>query len=141
MLRPDERQHLLELLRPPAGCKLDVAVGTTFSLDLISALMLPLSFAFFDWEHADGELVADPLALLEALRRYGNRFTIFCQSGQIRLPPKYPPLVTFLEPCIYDVAAAGPGWRISPEGMGAALCCRGWRGSLSRPVPEPQPDL
>lgn len=105
MLRPDERQHLLELLRPPVGCKLDVAVGTTFSLDLISALMLPLSFAFFDWEHADGELIADPLALLEALRRYGDRFTIFCQSGQIRLPPKYPPLVTFLEPCIYDVKA------------------------------------
>jgi hypothetical protein len=105
LLRPDERQHLLELLRPPAGCRLDVAVGTTYSLDLISALMLPLSFAFFDWEHADGELVADPLALLEALRRYGDRFTIFCQSGQIRLPPKYPPLVTFLEPCIYDVKA------------------------------------
>ena len=49
MLRPDERQHLLELLRPPAGCKLDVAVGTTFSLDLISALMLPLSFAGAAW--------------------------------------------------------------------------------------------
>jgi len=105
MLRPDERQHLLELLRPPAGCKLDVAVGTTYSLDLISALMLPLSFAFFDWEHEDGELIADPLALLEALRRYGDRFTIFCQSGQIKLPAKYPPLVTFLEPCVYDVKA------------------------------------
>lgn len=103
MLRPDERQHLLELLRPPAGCKLDIAVGTTFSLDLISALMLPLSFAFFDWEHVDGELIADPLALLEALRRYGDRFTIFCQAGQTRLPKKYPPLITFLEPCIYDV--------------------------------------
>jgi hypothetical protein len=103
MLRPDERSHLLQLLRPPAGCKFSLAVGTTFSLDLMSALMLPLSFAFFDLEKSDGELVADPLALLEALRRYGNRFTIFCQSGQIRLPPKYPPLVTFLEPCIYDV--------------------------------------
>lgn len=103
MLKPDERQHLMELLRPPLGCTLDLAVGTTFSLDLISALMLPLSFAFFDWEHANGELVADPLALLEALRRYGDRFTIFCQSGQMRLPAKYLPLVTFLEPCIYDV--------------------------------------
>jgi len=104
MLRPDERQHLLELLRPPDGCKLDVAIGTTFSLDLISALMLPLAFAFFDWEQPDGELVGDPLALLEALRRYGDRFTVFCQAGQIRLPQKkYDPLVTFLEPCIYDV--------------------------------------
>ena len=103
MLRPDERSHLMQLLRPPAGCKFSLAVGTTFSLDLISALMLPLSFAFFDLEKSDGELIADPLALLEALRRYGNRLTIFGQSGQIRLPPKYPPLVTFLEPCIYDV--------------------------------------
>lgn len=103
MLKPDERTHLLELLRPPSGCQLDLAVGTTFSLDLISALMLPLSFAFFDWEQPDGELAADPLALLEALRRYRDRFTIFCQSGQIRLPPKYPPLLTFLEPCIYEV--------------------------------------
>jgi hypothetical protein len=115
MLRPDERQHLMELLRPPAGCKLDVAVGTTYSLDLISALMLPLSFAFFDWEHADGELVADPLALLEALRRYGDQLTIFCQSGQIRLPPKYPPLITFLEPCIYDVEAPDPEGVFHPK--------------------------
>ena len=85
MLKPGERSHLLELLRPPAGCRLDLAVGTTFSLDLMSALMLPLSFAFFDWEQADGQPVADPLALMEALRRYGDRFTIFCQSGQIHL--------------------------------------------------------
>lgn len=105
MLEPDERSHLLELLRPPSGCRLDLAVGTTFSLDLLSALMLPLSFAFLDWEHADGRPIADPLALLEALRRYGDRFTIFCQSGQIRLPAKYPPLVTFLEPCVYEVHA------------------------------------
>jgi len=103
MLRPDERAHLLELLRPPAGCQLDLAVGTTFSLDLTSALMLPLSFAFFDWEQEDGQPVADPLALLEALRRYGTRLSIFCQAGQIRLPPKYQPLVTFLEPCVYEV--------------------------------------
>jgi hypothetical protein len=103
MLKPDERAHLLELLRPPPGCRLDLAVGTTFSLDLLSALMLPLSFAFLDWEHADGQPVANPLALLEALRRYGDRFTIFCQAGQIRLPGKYPPLLTFLEPCVYEV--------------------------------------
>lgn len=116
MLKPEVRQHLLELLRPPAGYKLDVAVGTTFSLDLISALMLPLSFAFFDWEHADGELIGDPLALLEALRRYGDRFTIFCQAGQIRLPQKkYDPLVTFLEPCIYDVEAPDPEGIFHPK--------------------------
>ena len=115
MLRPDERAHFLELLRPPNGCQLDCAVGTTFSLDLISALMLPLSFAFFDWEEMDGKLVADPLALLEALRRYGDRFTVFCQSGQIRLPKNYQPLVTFLEPCIYDVVPQDPKGVFHPK--------------------------
>lgn len=103
MLRPGDREHLVEMLRPPAGCRLDFAVGTTFSLDLVSALLLPLSFAFCDWQKPDGELAADPLALLEALRRYGDRYTVFCQSGQIRLPAKYPPLVTFLEQSIYGV--------------------------------------
>jgi hypothetical protein len=115
VLKPDDRQHLMELLRPPAGCKLDIAVGTTYSLDLISALMLPLSFAFFDWQHADGELIADPLALLETLRRYGDRFTIFCQSGQIKLPPQHQPLVTFLEPCIYDVEPPDPEGVFHPK--------------------------
>jgi hypothetical protein len=105
MLNPAQRSHLLELLRPPPGYRLDVAIGTTFSLDLLSALIVPLSFAFFDWEHADGRPVADPLALLEALRQYGDRFTVFCQAGQMRLPGEYPPLVTFLEPSIYEVLA------------------------------------
>ena len=115
MLRPDERAHLIELLRPPAGCQLDFAVGTSYSLDLISALMVPLSFAFFDWEHPDGELVADPLALLEVLRRFGDCYTVFCQSGQIRLPPKYSPLVTFLEPCIYGVQPEDPQGVFHPK--------------------------
>jgi hypothetical protein len=115
MLKPDERQHLMELLRPPLGCTLDVAVGTTYSLDLISALMLPLSFAFLDWEHADGGLVENPLALLEALRRYGDRFTIFCQSGHTRLPSTHLRLVTFLEPCIFDVEPPDPEGVFHPK--------------------------
>jgi hypothetical protein len=115
MLKPDERTHLLDLLRPPPGCQLDFAVGTTYSLDLISALMVPLSFAFFDWEHPDGALVADPLALLEALRRFGDCYTVFCQSGQIRLPAKYSPLVTFLEPCIYGVQPEDPQGVFHPK--------------------------
>lgn len=102
MLKPDSRSHLMELLRPPEDCKFDRAIGTTFSLDLMSAMMLPLSFVFFDWESEDGKLF-DPLALLEALRLNGDRFSVFCQAGNIRLPAKYSPLVTFLEPCIHEV--------------------------------------
>ncbi len=105
MLRPDDRAHLLELLRPPAGCRFDRAVGTTFSLDLLSALTVPLSFALFDWEDVDGRPSSDPLAMLEALRRHGDRFDIFCQAGQISFPRRYPPLVTFLENTVHEVHA------------------------------------
>ena len=103
MLEPGSRSHLMELLRPPAGCKFDSAVGTTYSLDLMSALMLPLSFVFFDSENESGEL-SDPLALLEALRLNRDHFSVFCQAGNIRLPKgKYSRLLTFLEPCVHEV--------------------------------------
>ncbi len=102
MLEPGSRSHLMELLRPPAGCKFDAAIGTTYSLDLMSALMLPLSFVLFDWERDNGE-ISDPLALLEALELNRDRFSIFCQVGNIRLPDKYSRLLTLLEPCIHEV--------------------------------------
>ena len=38
MLAPDDRSVLLDLLRPPPGSSLDVAVATTFTLDLEAAL-------------------------------------------------------------------------------------------------------
>jgi len=106
MLEPGSRSHLMELLRPPAGCKYDSAIGTTFSLDLIGALILPLSFVFFDWEREnEDEERFDPLALLEALQLNRNRFSVYCQAGNIRLPNKYSRLLTLLEPCIHEVQA------------------------------------
>ncbi|HRJ72111.1 MAG TPA: hypothetical protein PLS03_07785, partial [Terrimicrobiaceae bacterium] len=41
---------------------------------------------------------------MEALRRYGDRMTIFCQVGQIRIPEgKYQPILTYLESSICQV--------------------------------------
>jgi hypothetical protein len=114
MLSPEERVHLLELVRPPDGFRLDLSVGTTFSLDLISALMLPLAFTF-GWER-EGEDEPNPLAILESLREHGHRFTVFCQSGQIRLPQrKHAQLLTFLEPCVYDAQSREPGGVFHPK--------------------------
>lgn len=114
MLSPEERIHLLELVRPPDGFRLNLSVGTTFSLDLISALMLPLAFTF-GWER-EGEDEPNTLAILESLREHGHRFTVFCQSGQIRLPQrKHAQLLTFLEPCIFDVQTREPGGVFHPK--------------------------
>jgi hypothetical protein len=88
MLDPFQRRHLIDALRPPPGSVLDHAVGTTFSLDLLALLTAPLAFTFFDYEadEAQGGPVADPLALLEALRRYADRIAIFCDAGRIVVP-------------------------------------------------------
>ncbi len=89
MLEAEDRQLLLDALRPPAGYALDRAVGTTYSLDLMSLLVAPLAFALFDREASDGRLVADPIALLEAVRRNADRIDIFCQAGQIAVPREH----------------------------------------------------
>jgi len=115
MLKPDERSPLLELLRPPLGYQLDQAVGTSFSLDLVAALTVPLAFALFDWEGKDGKPTADPLALLEALRRYGDRLTIFCHAGQISPPTKYPSLLLWLEDSVYGVRPTDPAGAFHPK--------------------------
>ena len=109
MLRPGDRNLLLESLRPPAGYRLDRAIGTTFTLDLLSLLTTPLAFTFFDWEDQEGRPAADPLALLEAVRRHASRIHLFCQVGEIHVPPPDKPLLTYLEDSVIQVRAPRGG--------------------------------
>src|SRR5687767_6042393 len=95
MLEPASRLLLLDALRPPSGYRLDHAVGTTFSLDLAALLAAPVGFALLDREADDGRPVTDPVALLEAVRRNADRIDIFCQAGQIALPPEYRPIISY----------------------------------------------
>lgn len=111
MLDPYSRRHVIETLRPPQGYRLDFAVGTTFSLDLVALLTAPLAFTFFDWE-ADGDHgrpTVDPLALLEALRRHADRIAIFCEAGQITVPSTSQRLFSYLEGSVYETAAPRGG--------------------------------
>ncbi len=103
MLNPHDRALLFPSLRPPAGYELDFAIGTTFSLDLIALLAAPMAFTLFDWEDREGKPVADPLALLEALRRYASRILIFGQIGQIKIPPGNQPLLAHLEAAVIQL--------------------------------------
>jgi hypothetical protein len=83
----------------------DVAIGTTYSLDLMALLAVPLAFALFDWEDDSGKVTADPLALLEAARRFARKTHIFCQEGQIHLPKQRSPLFYELERVVKEVRA------------------------------------
>lgn len=109
MLDPRDRQLLLEALRPPAGYRLERAVATTYTLDLLALLTAPLAFTFFDWEDREGRPCADPLALLEAIRRNANKLHVFCEGGAIHVPRSGRPLLAHLEPCIVEVAAPRGG--------------------------------
>jgi hypothetical protein len=51
----------------------------------------------------NGEI--DPLAILESLRRFADKLTVFVQAGYIKLPPDLPRLATLLEPCVCQVRA------------------------------------
>ena len=103
MLEPLNRRQLFDALRPPQDYDVDVAIGTTFSLDLMTLLGVPLAFALFDWEDDQGRINPDPTALLEAGRRYAGRTHLFCQEGRIYLPSQRSPLLFQLESVIHEV--------------------------------------
>ena len=109
MLEPNSRQLLRDALRPPAGYALDRAITTTFSLDLMALLAIPVSFTFFQLKDQDGPPQVDPLALLEALRRYAGKITVFCQAGQIHVPKHVQLLLGYLETSVHAVQATGGG--------------------------------
>jgi hypothetical protein len=104
MLELDRRRLLLEALKPPTGYEFDRGIGTTFTLDLTALLIAPLSLALLD--HGDeAESLADPLLLLESLRRFSDRITIFCQAGRISIPRKFNHLYHYLENQVVEVQA------------------------------------
>jgi hypothetical protein len=107
VLPPNQRELYLSALRPPPGFRLDRAIGTTYSLDLITLLSLPLSFALLDMTNGEGKLVRDPVALLHALRTYASRLTIFCQAGGIAVPAQRHPLYAHLEEAVVPVRKDG----------------------------------
>lgn len=115
MLSPRERQLLLETLRPAEGYRLDFAVGTSYSLDLIALLVVPLAFTFHDWEDDDGRTSHEPLALLESVRRHAENMVLYCQVGEISVPGFGQPLVAYLERCIVEVRAPNEGGVFHPK--------------------------
>jgi hypothetical protein len=109
MLEPANRTLLMEALRPPDGYELDFAVATTYTLDLLSLLIAPLGFTFFEIEGTGADAISsiDPLMLLRTLRKYADRMAIFCQAGRISVPNMQQPLYANLEQSIVQVGSRG----------------------------------
>ncbi|MXY00059.1 MAG: hypothetical protein F4Y67_04475 [Chloroflexi bacterium] len=115
MLGTRERTLLLEGLRPPSGYRLRRAVGTSFVLDLMALLSIPLAFTYFDVHDEEGEPTSDPVALLHALRLHAEKVSIFCQSGAIGVPHPNQPLLSFIEGSVVPVVPLHEGGIFHPK--------------------------
>jgi hypothetical protein len=105
---------LLEILRPPEGYSLDFAIGTTFSLDLLALLTVPIGVTLFEAECESGAY--DPVAVIESLRRYAGKICIFCHAGRIRVPQVYgQPLCTFIEQSVFQALPPKNGAIFHPK--------------------------
>lgn len=114
-LTPETRVMLTDALRPPAGYRVDIAVGTTYSLNLTALLLAPLSFALFDQGNADDIGAVDPIRLLEAVRRHADHTTVFCQAGGIHVPGNYRSILTFVEDSVLEVMPPHDGAIFHPK--------------------------
>ncbi len=108
MLAPDLRRVAVDFLRPPPEMQLDMAVLTTYSLDLETMLALPLAVLAQAEESVD-DLMENPLLLLEGLREAGDRIHVFCDSGGVALPRQHRALYGILENCLHPVRALHGG--------------------------------
>ena len=108
MLNPSSRSLYTSALTPPPGMVFDEGIATTFSMDPALLLEAPVYLAQMA---ADGQTDPDPLFVLEAIRRYSKRITVYVQRGRIQVPQiaKPNPLFGFLEGMVVEVTAPGGG--------------------------------
>lgn len=82
MLRiKDDRLDYGKLLAPPAGFELEMAAGTTYSLDLEALTFAAMSMGFA--EDADSLIKENEVYLLAALRKVASRTVLFHEAGHI----------------------------------------------------------
>ena len=64
---------------------------------------------------ADGRVTANPVAVLESVRRFADRITVFSQAGQIKVPPAFRAAYAYLERSVVPVKAPRKGGIFHPK--------------------------
>jgi hypothetical protein len=106
---------LHEALKPPDGFELEHLLVTTFTLDLVSLLSIPLAFTWFGG-HGDADAIErDPLELLAAVQRQAGRITVFHQAGAIARPDRHRMLLPLVEDSLVAVPAPRNGGVFHPK--------------------------
>ncbi|MPY12097.1 phospholipase D family protein [Arthrobacter bussei] len=103
MLNPDTTVLLTDALLPPPGFDVDIAVVTTYSLDLTAVLVAPMAFALGNIDDARAIGSGDPVQMLDAVKRHIDHTTVFCQAAAIHVPATHSRILAFLEDSIFQV--------------------------------------
>ena len=83
------------------GCKVEFAVGLTYSLNLEAMLTVPLAFG--DLGELDSSIKQSPAFLLEGIRRSSDKIALFCNKGGIHVPNETRTIYSLLETSIFEV--------------------------------------
>jgi hypothetical protein len=114
MLNPKDRELYIRALQPPSGYDLQRAIATTYTLNLLTLLSVPLAFARFDLKTKD-KILEEPISILEAVRRIAGKFHVFCQNGGIKVPNYSNALFQYLEDMVIEVSAPHPEGIFHPK--------------------------
>lgn len=89
-------------LHPPEGFVLEYAVGTTYSLDLHTLLIVPV--AMFNKQFLDlPSEEKTPIQIIDALKKAKSKLRVFCQSGKINISSSFYTAFSLLESCIEQI--------------------------------------
>lgn len=103
MIRPaEDRLNYSSLLNPPLGYEVEFAIGTTYSLDLEALVGVPMALSLS--EEMDSTFIENPIFILEGLRRSADKFILFSEAGQIKVPQNANFIFSLLEGSVYEVA-------------------------------------
>jgi hypothetical protein len=76
------RQSVVDMFRPPPGYRLDLAVGTTYSVDFVTLTSVILAFADAESDKENGPSIPEQLF---AFTRFSDRLKLFVNRGCILL--------------------------------------------------------
>ena len=122
MLDPNSRTRSLytSALKPPPGMVFDEAIAATFSMDPVLLLEAPLHLAF-----PPGATISesDHMAILQSVRSYSERITVYVQKGRIHVPRNMTtPLFGLLEKMIVEVNSPHRGGVFHPKVWAIRFC-------------------
>jgi len=89
-----------KLLSPPLGYVLENAVATTYSLDMLAFLSIPV--ALFYSQSLDEKVSEDRMDIFDAIQKTSDKVKIYCQKSKIARPDNNM-LISFIEDSVAEM--------------------------------------